>query len=92
MSEMLCSIAAKERKKMAHDYTALDGAIIDRVAKGCVGFTTLCGAVAKHSESLAGNDKAPAWRIVDRRLQALRKAGRIRYQRKPEGWVLRNAI
>jgi hypothetical protein len=76
---------------MAHDYTALDGAIIDRVAKGCVGFTTLCGAVLKHAESLAAHDPAPPWRIVDRRLQALRKAGRIRYQRKPEGWVPHNA-
>jgi hypothetical protein len=44
---------------MAHDYTALDGAIIDRVAKGCVGFTTLCGAVLKHAESLAAHDPAP---------------------------------
>ena len=76
---------------MAHDYTELDRAIINRVAKGCVGFSALCGAVLKHSKSLAANDKAPAWRIVDRRLQALRKAGRICYQRKPEGWVLHEA-
>jgi hypothetical protein len=73
---------------MAHDYTNLDSAILARVAKGCVSFTALSGSVSKESDALAKNDPAPAWRIVDRRLQALRKAGRIRYQRKPEGWVL----
>lgn len=73
---------------MAHDYTELDSAIISRVTEGCVSFAALSGAVSKHSETLAKTDPAPAWRIVDRRLQALRKAGRIRYQRKPEGWVL----
>jgi hypothetical protein len=73
---------------MAHDYTELDEAIIEKVAKGPVGFTAISFFVAKQSGSLEKNDPAPAWRIVDRRLQALRKAGRIRYQRKPEGWVL----
>ena len=73
---------------MAHDYTKLDDAIIARVAKGCVSFTALSTSVSIHSELLAKSDPAPAWRIVDRRLQALRKAGRLRYQRKPEGWVL----
>ena len=73
---------------MAHDYTELDGAIIARVAEGRVTFTALSSAVSRHSEALAKTDPAPGWRIVDRRLQALRKAGRIRYQRKPEGWVL----
>lgn len=76
---------------MAHDYTELDSAIIERVSKGCVSFTALSGSVSKPSEALATNDPAPGWRIVDRRLQALRKAGRIRYQRKPEGWVLGDA-
>ena len=90
MQRMLCSALAahNERTKMAHDYTELDNAILARVAEGCVSFTALSGAVSKHSEALAKNDPAPGWRIVDRRLQALRKAGRIRYQRKPEGWVL----
>lgn len=80
--------AHNERTKMAHDYTELDGAIIARVAEGCVSFSALLTSVSKHSEALAKTDSAPGWRIVDRRLQALRKAGRIRYQRKPEGWVL----
>lgn len=75
---------------MAHDYTELDEAIIARVTEGCVSFSALSAAVSNCSEALAKNDPAPAWRIVDRRLQALRKAGRIRYQRKPEGWMLGN--
>ena len=73
---------------MAHDYTELDEAISAKVAKGPVRFNAISFSVARQSEHLEKNDPAPAWRIVDRRLQALLKAGRIRYQRKPEGWVL----
>ena len=72
---------------MKNDYTKLDAAIITQVAKGCIGFTALCNVVQQHSAVFAG-DYTPPWRIVERRLQALRKAGRISYQRKPEGWVL----
>lgn len=72
---------------MKNDYTKLDAAIITQVAKGCIGFTALFGVVDKHSRIFT-DYKTPSWRIVDRRLQALRKAGRISYQRKPEGWVL----
>lgn len=72
---------------MKNDYTKLDAAIIAQVAKGCVGFTELCNVVEGHSKVFAGG-YTPSWRIVVRRLQALRKSGRICYQKKPEGWVL----
>lgn len=76
-----------------HDYAALDAAILDRVKDR--GAVTFC-EIAHHrpaeaeSEKLASAEfeKAPAWRIVDRRLQHLRKSGQIKYQRKPEGWVI----
>lgn len=75
---------------MAHDYTALDAAILYAIKNGAPAlFSLLDFKVRVHSAPLAHTDKqGQAWRVVDRRLQALRKAGRIRYQRKPEGWVL----
>ncbi len=73
---------------MKHDYTNLDDAILTVVASGPIAFHSLSCRVAAHSAGYAENDNAPAWRIVDRRLQALRKAGKIKYQRKPEGWVV----
>lgn len=77
---------------MSIDYTNLDAAITATIsASAPIGFTAMCVAedVRKHSEALRHTERqGQAWRIVDRRLQALRKAGKIRYQRKPEGWVL----
>lgn len=72
-----------------HDYTALDAAILAAVKDR--------GPVPGYSLDKAGTTvraavlKAPAalqWNVVAYRMQALRKAGLIRYQRKPEGWVL----
>lgn len=77
---------------MATDYSKLDAAILSAIeAKAPVPFHVFAysGTVASESAALAHTEKnADAWRVVDRRLQAPRKAGRIRYQRKPEGWVL----
>ncbi len=84
---------------MKHDYTKLDAAILARIAElGCCSFTRLqAGEVLQlaneHSEADAEPCTSklrlkPSWRFIDARLQALRKAGRIAYQRKPEGWVL----
>ncbi len=84
-----------------HDYAKLDAGILACISAGSgtpLTFTRLCNLTSVRGESqmLATEANAtkpprlhiPSWRIVDRRLQALRKAGRIRYQRKPEGWVL----
>ena len=73
---------------MAHNYTDLDAAILAVIDNAPVTFLVVSREVAPQSEKLAAHDLAPAWRIVDRRLQAMRKIGKIRYQRKPEGWVL----
>ena len=83
---------------MKHDYTKLDSLMLARIAiQPPVKFTVLCHnrAVSAESARIADEGNAgkparlhtPQWRIVDRRLQALRKAGRIAYQRKPEGWL-----
>lgn len=87
---------------MKHDYTKLDAAILARIAEGCVSFTQLqAGEVIKLANAHSEADDEPctsklrlkpSWRFIDARLQALRKAGLITYQRKPEGWVLTNPI
>ena len=73
---------------MAHDYKLLDAAILGVVAEKLETFQGLAYRVKSYSYSITDNDPDHAWRVVDRRLQVLRKAGKIRYQRKPEGWVL----
>lgn len=72
------------------DYTELDGAILAAIkADAPVTFASITLAVRSTAEKLAHTERqGQAWRVVDRRLQALRKAGKIRYQHKPEGWVL----
>lgn len=85
--------------KSKYDYTALDAAILAAMGANPVLFTAMLapGKVRSAAEALENEargrtaskgDEKPAWRFIDTRLQALRKAGRIRYQRKPEGWVL----
>ncbi|HEY1129162.1 MAG TPA: hypothetical protein VGF12_07145 [Roseateles sp.] len=82
-----------------YDYTKLDAAILKSLNESNpVLFTGLYqGKVRAAAEALedqarghtkSKRDEKPSWRFVDGRLQALRKAGKVKYQRKPEGWVL----
>ena len=76
-----------------HDYTKLDNAITGqlRKAQSPVVFGTLHDHVRPEAETLSSHpDESEAgWRLVDRRLQALRKKGLIKYQRGSQGgWVL----
>ncbi len=84
---------------MKNDYTALDTAILAAISAraGALSFSAMqTGAILDEAQKIAdaentgkmAREKKRAWRVIDRRLQALRKAGRIRYQRQPEGWVL----
>lgn len=87
-------------KPVKPDYTHLDAAILAAIkARGPVRFFLLSHIKAVQSAAVAlesanrghgpgRRDDKPAWRFVDGRLQALRKAGKIKHQRKPEGWVL----
>lgn len=81
--------------KTKHDYTELDAAILARIgdAGRPVGFNAIlgCNSVDRLSLGPASTDDAkragkPAWRFVDARLQALRKAGKIKST--PAGWVI----
>lgn len=63
-----------------HDYTKLDAAILSALSGGPLTFSEFAhsGDVLKESRSLETDPiRKPAFRFVDSRLQALRKAGKI---------------
>lgn len=75
------------------DYRALDAELLKLIGDGVSGFTALsvrCEALATpHCVSYRGVCPPPPWRVVDRRLQALRKAGKLTHVSQREGWKLR---
>ena len=81
--------------KLQHDYTNIDAAICARLKSGPNTFTQLqYGDVQKEAKKLEHEDtkKRGSWptsafRFIDRRLQALRKSGKITYSTK-SGWSL----
>ena len=81
--------------KTKHDYAALDVAIFAALKNksplprhalfyGNVFSECVRAAVAAQAYRL----RSDKWRVFTGRLQALRKAGKISYSRKPEGWSL----
>lgn len=77
-----------------HDYTKLDAAILDALKERPHAFSELLGveSVKNEARRLENEPQSfgkPDWRFLDSRLQALRKAGKICYSRKSEGWVLK---
>ena len=62
-------------------YDKLDAEIIKAIRRGTNTFTciSISGAVANEAHRLGELTGAAGWRIVDRRLQAMRKKGRIVY-------------
>lgn len=76
---------------MAHDYTDIDMAIQQVIGtKGAASFHDIAMHVGRWSKPLAAQTGGvcSSDRIVDRRLQALKKAGRIEFAR-GSGWRLR---
>lgn len=71
---------------MKNDYTELDAAILQAIRDGNAWFQKMLSLVKpkalKHVTS-----RVEVWRVVDRRLQALRKAGKIGFNRK-DGWSI----
>lgn len=62
------------------DYTELDAAILHELSASRLTAATICARVVRISEPLATPDRwgdRAGWRVVDRRLQALRKSGAI---------------
>lgn len=75
---------------MAANYTEVDAAIMASIRKTPgADFTVISRTADKAAQKVAeaGPVVCPSFRVLDRRLQALRKAGRISYSRSG-GWVL----
>lgn len=74
----------------ASPFTELDAAILDVLTDGPKTMGWISQRLRKQSEALAIPDSCGdrcGWRVVDRRLQALRKAGKIKTDRKT-GWSI----
>jgi hypothetical protein len=74
-----------EEQIVSHDQ--FDAAILLALGE-CNTFGGLCGRLGARADEIAGKDRlgtANGWRLIDRRLQALRKVGTITYSRK-DGW------
>lgn len=73
------------------DYTYLDMLIQERIAAGKNTFMQIDGGtVYSEADRLAKEAGSPAFRIIDRRLQALRKKGLIKYTT-AEKWTVNYA-
>lgn len=66
---------------MAINYSAVDAAILDAIKTGKRQFYLLEGdaSVARAVNSIPGLPTQEKFRVIDRRLQALRRAGKIAY-------------
>jgi hypothetical protein len=70
------------------DYSKMDNLILESIAYGAKTFSTIDnGDVYREAQRLQDETGGPAFRIIDRRLQALRKKGLIQYTTK-EKWSL----
>lgn len=67
---------------MRPDYTDFDKELLAGIACGCDTMAMLDGRMRALAEPFARTSNNPTYRIVDRRLQALRKAGKIRFNNK----------
>lgn len=69
-------------------YQMLDDAICAHIAKG-YGHPTNSSALETIARPLLASNNRPspgvAWRLIDRRMQAMRKAGRLVYERTKAG-------
>lgn len=74
---------------MSSGYKLLDDAIVEHVSKSTIHPIYTSALLLKASEELginAGIINENVWRLIDRRMQALRKAGRLVYVHKGKQW------
>lgn len=72
----------------ADKYAQLDAAIVQAIREGKTTFTPLTAAVDKQADALAKPDRygqLDGWRVIDRRLQAMRRRGVLQFSHKT-GW------
>ncbi|WP_277593637.1 hypothetical protein [Pseudomonas chlororaphis] len=65
-------------------YAEYDQKLLTLIDGGCREFDSICRATTKENAQLCG-DRDP-WRVPDMRLQALRKAGKIAFDRSRRVW------
>jgi hypothetical protein len=70
------------------DYSKMDDLIIEKIKSGAKNFASIDGGkVYDEAKAIAMENGGDSWRVIDRRLQALRKKGLIQYTTK-EKWRL----
>lgn len=75
---------------MKKDYSQFDRSLMAYIASGRSSFAELEGEMLSAAKPFCTGPRDEPDRIIDRRLQALRKAGKIRHDSKA-GWRLRAA-
>lgn len=73
---------------MTNDYSQLDQGLLARIGSGKVTFAGLVEAFLAEAKVFCAGPRDEPRRVIDRRLQALRKQGKIGYDTKV-GWRLR---
>lgn len=69
------------------DYDDFDAQLLNLIGSGLSGFNQLAARMETLATAFCKDPKkSPTFRVVDRRLQALRRAGKITYLR--TGWTL----
>lgn len=71
---------------MKNDYSQLDAAILERIQNGHTFASQIEGGEAAAEARKFASAKMPEFRVIDRRLQAMRKTGLIAYSHKL-GWA-----
>jgi hypothetical protein len=73
------------------DYSKFDAMLVERVRHGANTYSKLCGgALLRLGDELGGSNPREGpqgWRVLDRRLQALRKKAVLRYAAST-GWTV----
>jgi len=73
---------------MKYDYKEIDQSIATAVAElGPISFDAIWKLARVHATKIATDNSACPWRIVERRVQSMRKAGKIKHNRSARGWV-----
>lgn len=82
------ALESTQMNQNRQDYTELDQAILAEIAKGNHKFDGLSQALQslaqRHCE---GSPDAEPWRVIDRRLQALRKKNLIMFSKPKACWI-----
>ena len=68
---------------MKPDYSAIDAAIVKAIRGGCAKFAEIVAKATDEARSFTTPSKW-AWRVIDGRLQAIRKRGEIEFAK--DGW------